>query len=59
MKNTLIKTFRRLRQPSSMAGLSALLLLAGIPPGTVDLAIQAGAALAALLAVVIDDGSTA
>ena len=58
MKDTLLKVFRRLRQPSSLAGLSALLLLSGIPPGTVDLAIQAGAALAALLAVAIDDGST-
>ncbi|WP_165456690.1 hypothetical protein [Aquabacterium lacunae] len=47
---------RRLREPSTVAGLSALALLAGLPPGTVDLAAQAIAGVAGLAAVLLPEG---
>lgn len=41
----------RLREPSTMAGLSALALIFGVPAGVPDMLVQVGAGLAGLLAV--------
>ncbi|MDN3544664.1 hypothetical protein QWZ02_09410 [Kinneretia asaccharophila] len=46
----------RLREPSTMAGLSALALLAGVPPGVPEAAMQGIAAVAGLLAVLLPEG---
>jgi hypothetical protein len=46
----------RLREPSTMAGLSALALLAGAPPGVPEAAVQGVAAVAGLLAVLLPEG---
>lgn len=47
----------RLREPSSWAGVSVLLALFGVrlAPETLDLVVQAGAAVAALAAVVVKE----
>lgn len=47
----------RLREPSSWAGVSVILALFGVrlAPETLDLVIQAGAAVAALAAVVMKE----
>ena len=45
----------RLKEPSTLAGLSALGLLFGLPPGTVDLAAQIIGGVAGLAAVVMPD----
>lgn len=45
----------RLREPSTMAGLSALLLVAGVPPGVPEAAVQGVAAVAGLLAVLLPE----
>ncbi|MEH0165568.1 hypothetical protein [Roseateles microcysteis] len=42
---------KRLREPSTWAGISALGLIFGLPPGTVDLAGQVIAGVAGLVAV--------
>lgn len=46
----------RVREPSTMAGLSALLLLAGVPPGVPEVAMQAAAAVAGIAAVLLPEG---
>lgn len=51
MKNFL----KRLREPSTMAGLSALAMIVGMPPGTIDLATQVLAGVAGLAAVLIPE----
>lgn len=43
----------RLREPSTWAGLSALGLVFGLPPGTVDLVGQVISGVAGLVAVVL------
>lgn len=45
----------RMREPSTLAGLSALGLLFGLPPGTVDLAVQVAVTVAAVGAVALPD----
>ena len=58
--NAILNEFsRRLRQPTTMAGLSAIGLLVGLPPGTVSAITQVVVAASALLAILIDDGSNA
>lgn len=47
---------RRLAQPSSMAGVAALAALAGAGSGQAEAVAQIVGGLAALLAVVIDEG---
>lgn len=47
--------FRRLREPSTMAGLSVLGVLFGLPPGTVEAVVQIGVAIPAVLAVVLPE----
>jgi flagellar biosynthesis component FlhA len=54
--NRLMLTLRtRLREPSTMAGLSALLVLFGVPPGVPELAGQVIAGLAGLAAVFLPE----
>lgn len=48
MKQTIIN---RLKEPSTWAGLSALGVIFGMPPGTVDLAVQVLGGVAGLAAV--------
>ena len=42
----------RLKEPSTQAGLSALGLIFGLPPGTVDIAYQVASAALAIAAIV-------
>lgn len=53
--NKLKKILSRLREPSTMAGISALLMLAGVPAGMPEAATQAAAAVAGLLAVLLPE----
>lgn len=55
MKATMKFLLSRLREPSTLAGLSMLGVLVGLPPGTVDLACQALGAVAALGAVLVPE----
>lgn len=48
---------KRLREPSTLAGLSALGVLFGLPPGTVDLAVQVAVTVTAVAAVVLPDAT--
>lgn len=50
-----MKILRRLREPSTMAGLSALALLFGLPPGTVDAIAQIVGGVAAVAAIVVPE----
>lgn len=53
----MLKTIlRRLREPSTMAGLSALAILFGVPPGTVDALTQAAVAVLGAAAVILPEG---
>lgn len=49
----------RLREPSTMAGLSALAVLFGVPPGTIDLVVQVAVGVTGLAAVVLPEMKTA
>jgi hypothetical protein len=46
---------KRLREPSTMAGLGAIAMLFGVPPGTLDLASQAVAGVLAVAAIVLPE----
>lgn len=50
--------FARLREPSSLAAISALGLLFGLPPGTVDLAAQVVGGVAGLAAIAVSERGT-
>lgn len=52
MKNTILK---RLREPSTWAGLSILGALFGLPPGTIEAAGQVLGGLAAIAAIVMPE----
>jgi hypothetical protein len=54
-KQTVSFLAARLREPSTLAGLSLLATLAGLPPGTVDAGLAAVAAVAGLAAAVLPD----
>lgn len=56
MKNTLMNILKRLREPSTMAGLSALALLFGVPPGTLELSHQVIAGVLAGAAILLPEG---
>lgn len=45
----------RLKEPSTLAGFSMLAVLFGVPPGTVDVVVQAVAGVAAAAAVLIPE----
>ncbi|AVS74485.1 hypothetical protein [Paracidovorax cattleyae] len=50
----------RMREPSTWAAISALGVVFGLPPGTVDLAVQVGVAATGILGVLLPDkGATA
>lgn len=49
----------RLKEPSTWAGVSALGVLVGIPPGTLDLIAQVGIGAAGLLAIALRDRGNA
>ncbi len=49
------KLIDRIREPSTMAGLSALALLFGLPPGIIDSAAQIVGGVAALAAVLLKE----
>lgn len=49
--------FKRLKEPSTWAGISAVGVLFGVPPGVMDLAVQVGLGVAGLLAVVLPEKS--
>jgi hypothetical protein len=46
---------KRLREPSSMAGLSVIGVLLGLPPGTIDAVGQVIGGAAALLAIFLPE----
>lgn len=47
--------FKRLREPSTMAGLSMLAVLFGVPPGTVDVVVQGLAGALAVGAIFVPE----
>lgn len=49
----------RLKEPSTWAGLSALGVLFGVPPGTLDLIAQVGIGAGGLLAIALKDKGNA
>lgn len=49
------KIFARLREPSTMAGLSVLAALFGLPPGLVDASVQIVAGAASVAAIVLPE----
>lgn len=55
MNKTASYALARLREPSTLAALSALAVLFGMPPGTVDLAAQVIGGAAALVAAALPD----
>lgn len=56
MKNTLSFALARLREPSTLAAVSALSVLFGLPPGTVDLAVQVVGGVVGLVAILKPEG---
>lgn len=48
--------FKRLKEPSTMAGLSALAMLFGVPPGTLELLQQAVIGVTAVAAICLPEG---
>lgn len=54
-----LSMLNRLREPSTWAGLSALALVFGLPPGTVDLLGQVVAGGAGLAAIVLREKNKA
>lgn len=57
MKKALLYALARLREPSTLAGIGVIATLAGMPPGTVDLATQAVAGVAGLVAIATAEGA--
>lgn len=53
--NALRYLLSRLREPSTLAGLSALGMIFGLPAGTVDLAVQVAVTVAAVGAVALPE----
>jgi hypothetical protein len=51
------KFLARLRQPSTIVGLTAIGVLVGLPPGVVDLTGQAIVAVASLVGVFTDEAA--
>lgn len=51
----IIPLLARLREPSTWAGISALGLIFGLPPGTVDLAGQVIGGVAGLAAIMLGE----
>lgn len=51
MKNAFAFALARLREPSTLAAVSALAVMFGLPPGTVDLAAQVVGGVVGLAAI--------
>lgn len=51
----LLTILERMREPSSWAGVSVLLVLFGVPPGVPELVGQVGAGLAALVSIAMKE----
>lgn len=47
----------RIKEPSTYAGLSALGILFGLPPGTIDVAIQVAGAVCAIGAMIMPESN--
>lgn len=54
-----ISILKRLKEPSTWAGISALGLIFGLPPGTIDLVGQVIGGVAGLAAVILAEKSGA
>lgn len=57
MKGKIMYFVNRLKEPSTLAGLGVLAVLFGVPPGTVDVLVQAGAAVLGAAAVLIPEST--
>ena len=55
MKEKIMYFLKRLKEPSTLAGLSALALLFGVPPGTLELATQAVSGALAIGAILLPE----
>lgn len=53
--NTLQNIIKRLREPSSMAGLATLALLFGVPVGAAEAVVQVLGGLAAIAAIALPE----
>lgn len=53
--NKALSIFKRLREPSTWAGISALGLIFGLPPGTVDMVGQVVGGVAGLAAIFLTE----
>ena len=53
--NAIQYLMQRLREPSTMAGLSAIALMVGVQPGVIDASVQLVAGAVAVLAVVLPE----
>ena len=56
MKASIMYFLKRLREPSTMAGLTALALMFGVPPGTLELTSQVIAGVLAGAAILLPEG---
>lgn len=54
-----LKLLKRLREPSTWAGISALGLIFGLPPGTIDLVGQIVGGVAGLAAIIMPEAAGA
>lgn len=52
-----IRLIQRLREPSTWAGIAALGLIFGLPPGTIELVGQVVGGVAGLAAIILPEGA--
>ena len=52
-----IRLMQRLREPSTWAGIAALGLIFGLPPGTVELVGQIVGSVAGIAAIILPEGA--
>ncbi len=50
-----MQLLKRLREPSTMAGLSALAMLFGMPPGAIDAIVQTVGGALAIAAIILPE----
>lgn len=55
MKGRIMFIIKRLKEPSTLAGLGVLAVLFGVPPGTVDVVVQAAGAVLGAAAVLVPE----
>ena len=56
MKALVMNFLKRLKEPSTMAGLSALAMIFGVPPGTLELTTQVVTGVLAAGAIFLPEG---